>query len=694
MQNRVTGGSAYNYDDRDFTILMSGHSASQTWNFGTVSDTSWVDVGGDTSDMYWTDVVHNSDGTLTISANASGDRPMGGSFDTDITIQLPTIARASTPSAGTNPLTIGSSGASVIINTNRKSSSFTHTVTLSCGSWSTQKTGVGASSSFSVPYSVVGQFGTTSKTATCTITCVTYSGSTNIGTKTATFTLQINTSVDHPNVGTITVQDTNTRTSSVVSSGQMVSGMSTLKATIPLTVSGSYTQLASATVTCGTKSQTYSLSGTSQTITFTFNGVTSSNLKVTVKDKRGTSASGTKSWTLLGYSPVRLAASVGRPSATGSTATGKVSGVAYGGTYGSSTNSLTITVQSKLHSASSYGNTETYTQAISGNGQQSYSKSMTFSHSYSYTQQYDFKFTVSDLFSTATYVCRLMQGLPTFSWDESEFCVFGNMHIHDRSNPAIWQNVMSGFEAIMANDGIKNLLDCTASNSTVRGVTFSFDTWGRCTANGTATDGNSYIKTGEFTAPRAMDYILNGCPEGGSGTSYYVQLQDTNGNTLANDYGSGATVSLSYNTTYRVFVIIQSGVTVSNLMFTPQVRDSRLASTAFLRHSPTNRELKANAHKLDYSSAVTPLSTIRTSDWSYTAPSDGQFTSSIISTTRSYVEISINNVKVGAIALTTNSVPQAVPVSYVLSKGDTISFTGITADCHISNSYTHLIPFV
>lgn len=112
IQKRVTGGTAWNADPLDFTISGTGaksdnHSASQSWTYGTVSSTSWTDVGGDTSDMYWSAVKHNDNGTLTMTARARGDRILGGSFDTNISIQLPTITRTYTVSYNAN----GGSGA-------------------------------------------------------------------------------------------------------------------------------------------------------------------------------------------------------------------------------------------------------------------------------------------------------------------------------------------------------------------------------------------------------------------------------------------------------------------------------------------------------------------------------------------------------------------------------------------------------
>lgn len=448
LQKRVTGGSAYQYDPLDFQITGSGakgdsHSATQTWTFGSVSDTSWVDVGGDTSDMYWSSVKHNDDGTLTLTANAEGDRILGGSFDSNITIQLPTIARASKPTITPNPQTWSNTTSNTItVNTNRKSSSFTHTVRCDLWGFQSTKTGVGASTTFDIPYSTLASMPDTYKSFTGSVYTKTYSGATQIGSEVrSTWTVKIDTAIEHAVIGTITIQDTNARTSAVTQDNSVyIANISTLEATIPLTVSGDYTELAQAVVTCGTKSQTYTLSGTSQTITFEFDKVNASSLTVKVTDKRGNSVTSTKSWTLIQYQPVTATATVSRPTATGSVGTGKLTGMAYGGNFGATQNSLTIEVDFKKSDDPDYDplGTETYTLALGQSGFHDYTDSLTFLYSLDYQYQYDIRFTVSDLFSTAVYTAQLMQGLPIISWSEDEVDIWGDLHIHDRTDPTLY----------------------------------------------------------------------------------------------------------------------------------------------------------------------------------------------------------------------------------------------------------------
>ena len=593
LQKRVTGGSAYNYDPLDFEITCTdavggGHSATQAWTFGSVSSTSWEDVGGDDSDMYWSSVDHRADGTLTMTVNAKGDRVLGGTFDTDITIQLPTIARASKPTGSPNPLTIGNSGATLTINTNRKSSSFMHTVKVQCGlwSWTSLARAVGASVTVAIPYSVIAQFLATSKTATATITCTTFSGNTQIGSaQTATVTFQVDSSVDHANIGTITVQDTNARTSAITQDDSIyIANISTLEATIPLTVSGDYTELAQAVVTCGTKSQNYTLSGTSQTITFEFDKVNASSLTVTVKDKRGNSVTATKSWTLIQYQPVTATATVSRPTATGSVGTGKLTGMAYGGNFGATQNSLTIEVDFKKHDDPDYDpqGTETYTLALGQSGFHDYTDSLTFLYTLDYQYQYDIRFTVSDLFSTAVYTAQLMQGLPILSWDVTEVDVWGDLHIHDREDPYKYQNVIDGFDAVLETNGHKNLITMTTPTKTENGVTFTHNgTY--YNVNGTATANAFCNATTDVPMVVGQKYILSGLHdeyvEGMQVVVRYVSNTDIIAIAEEDD------VEFTCPAPCYAYLVVKTGTTVNDKHWYPMIRDARIASETYVRGS-------------------------------------------------------------------------------------------------------------
>lgn len=137
-------------------------------------------------------VSHDADGkkSITIAANAWG--PSGTSYSGLVTkgsktVALDTIARASVPTVSADSVKMG---AKLTITTNRKSGSFTHTLQYKFGGKSgTIATDVGASYAWTVPDLASRCSNATS--GSCTITCVTYNGSTKVGSKAVSVTLKV-----------------------------------------------------------------------------------------------------------------------------------------------------------------------------------------------------------------------------------------------------------------------------------------------------------------------------------------------------------------------------------------------------------------------------------------------------------------------------------------------------------------------
>lgn len=117
-----------------------------------------------------------------------------------------------------------------------------------------------------------------------------------------------------------------------------------------------------------------------------------------------------------------------------------------------------------------------------------------------------------------------------------------------------------------------------AKTATRYGVTFTDNEDGTVTANGTATAIIWFILPGnDFTLPKAS-YSLSGCPVGGSEETYYFGASLYNNDTIVtgstvNDTGYGTTLDTTDKTytSARVFICIQSGVTVDNVTFNPKV---------------------------------------------------------------------------------------------------------------------------
>ena len=248
------------------TFTISGLSASQT----SITGIQFRATSSDRS------------GTLTATSCSS--------------VSIATYFLASTPSAS-NVTT----GSSVTIYTNRNSSSLTHTVSLSVGGTKrVEWTGVGASKAYTIPRSWASYI-TNAASATCTITCTTYNGSSQIGSaKTSTFTITVN-SADIPTISGVSVIPQNTN--AVVNGwGVYLQGYS--KAKVQVTgASGVY----------GSSIKSYKVvynGSTSTTHPYTtpvFDSAGTKSATVYAIDSRGRSSSGyTVNWSVVSYAKPTL----------------------------------------------------------------------------------------------------------------------------------------------------------------------------------------------------------------------------------------------------------------------------------------------------------------------------------------------------------------------------------------------------
>ena len=437
------GSPTYAYGD--WQVLINGTWYSIYTGTFTIpaNDNSWYKVGEKTV----RNIKHNNDGTKNISIGGWFENTGSGTsvmdFDLrDNNLALTTIPRASKASVSPNPLVLSAADNTLNVTTNRADSSFTHTVKVICGTWNSTNTGVGASTAFTIPKSIISQM--TATEMDCSVETTTFNGSTQIGSTTTTpFKVAVDTTQEHAVIGSPVLTDTNSATAAVEASGTFIKGASNLQAVIPISVAGSYTTLASASVSIDGVTQTYTLSGTSGSITFSKTKVTGDTLTITVTDNRGYTVSQTVALTIIPYETVQINTaqiyrcnSNGTASETGTYIHYEVEVKCYKGTFGNTDNALTLSKADKLSTASDYGaesNVDTHT--ASGTGEVgTYTFSGVLGGSYSASGQYDIKFIVRDLFSGSEYVSTLLRGVPTFSASDNRFCVYGELDIHDKND--------------------------------------------------------------------------------------------------------------------------------------------------------------------------------------------------------------------------------------------------------------------
>ena len=322
------------------TLIGEAQVSSLSSSWYTISDTI--------------NAVHYEDGTGRGYAYAEWTgssfpyTPRSGSIATD-TGDLTTIARASVPTA-----TDGYIGSSITISTNKKSPNFTHTLSYSFGSLSEQiATGVVDSYGWTIPTSFYSQIPNASE-GTCTITCTTYQGSTQIGTpKTTTFKAKCDPQECSPTFDYNVVLTDGTATTSLTgSSNILIANYS--EAEIQWTATAKNGASISR-VLLTNFDNTY----TTSPIELYFSDTSSvflNGFDLWCVDSREIAKQLVKTYTIKQWFRPSMSLNVRRTSPTASEVKATFTGSFFNESFGSVSNSLTLTWKYKLKSADSWTN--------------------------------------------------------------------------------------------------------------------------------------------------------------------------------------------------------------------------------------------------------------------------------------------------------------------------------------------------
>ncbi|MDE6021789.1 MAG: hypothetical protein K2H01_12430 [Ruminococcus sp.] len=121
----------------------------------------------------------------------------------------------------------------------------------------------------------------------------------------------------------------------------------------------------------------------------------------------------------------------------------------------------------------------------------------------------------------------------------------------------------------------KNLLKNTAATTTESGVTFTRNSDGSVTCNGTATQ-HIDISINKLKLPPGKTFILTGCPAEGDSSKYFLYVKKSGTTTYYSDVGDSPagyllTTASGPPELYEFGIFIKSGQKVSNLTFYPML---------------------------------------------------------------------------------------------------------------------------
>lgn len=388
----VSTGSSYTINS------SASKSGSLTINGTKYSFTFTASLSGNQTKTLYTKTVtvaHAADGTKTCSFSATCgiNVTLSGTYYGNVTASgngtFDTIARASTISSVTSSVSVNGTNA-VTVNITRVSSSFTHTVVFSFGSYSKTTNDVGTSTSYAIPTSWLNAIpSATSGTAKVIVT--TYSGSTKIGSAVSkNFTLTVPASVV-PTISTVSISETVSGLNAQF--GGFVQSKSKVKVTITAAGALGSTIKAYKTVLDG---KTYT--GSAPT-TGTLGTAGSRTATITVTDSRGRTASTTKTIAVIAYAAPQIntftairANGLGSADDNGTMALARIK---FSISAVSNKNSKSYKVEYRPKSS------DTWTQAATGSVY-AYDSNMLLNINLNTDTSYDLRLSLTDYFGTVT----------------------------------------------------------------------------------------------------------------------------------------------------------------------------------------------------------------------------------------------------------------------------------------------------
>lgn len=436
----LTPSSAYWSSGYPSTLAIYWHDNRENYDrqvasisFNGLSSASDVKTASGTIN-----VTHNDDGTLSGYAYAVFTKGQttstwacnSGSVATPLTA-LTTIARASTPTITPSTFNIGDT---ITINTNRKSTAFTHTLTFYFGTYSYQiATGVTDTITFDtstvanemyqqIPNASAGQGN---------VTVETFNGATSIGNKNVIFEADVTNSNPTYNA---TYQDTNATTIAITNNNQqIIRNNSTLQISITNAQAKNYATLSGLNVVINGTIYTGTLSGTTGTINVgTLNLSSNTQAQVVLTDSRGIKT--VKNLTLIILDWILPTAIIDLQrqnnfySETDINVNAEYSSL-------DSKNTITIKVREKKTTESTYG---AYTTL-----QDNVTTTLTLDNNYSW----DVQVILQDLIGSTTYNLTIDRGIPITFFDRLLRSVGINCFPADNSSLEVGgENIMNRIE--------------------------------------------------------------------------------------------------------------------------------------------------------------------------------------------------------------------------------------------------------
>jgi hypothetical protein len=158
---------------------------------------------------------------------------------------------------------------------------------------------------------------------------------------------------------------------------------------------------------------------------------------------------------------------------------------------------------------------------------------------------------------------------------------------------------------VMGQNGAKNLLPNNATSQVKNGVTFTVNDDGSITVSGTASATAIVELNTEIGLDSTKEYILSGCPSGGSENGYRLDAYEHTAGVggIGNEYGNGIFVRNKSSIVVRIRVGNGTAITTP-ITFKPMLRLASDTDSTYQPYAETNQQLTANKVSWDDYSEV------------------------------------------------------------------------------------------
>ena len=400
----LSAPNAYWSSSYNSTLTIYWHDNRQNTDVYVASiNAKTITLHGSITTSGTINVTHNSDGTLSGYAYAyfkkggtSAYTPNSGGVSTDLTA-LTTIPRSSVPSiVNGNNFNIGDT---ITINTNRKSTAFTHTVTLYFGNYS-YEIATGVTDSCTLDTSTIAsnmyQQIPNANVGEGNITVTTYNGSTLVGTAQCLFYAHV---VNSNPTFDVAYQDTNATTTAITNNNQLIiQNNSTLQVNITNATALNYATLSSVTITILGNLTSATISSATLNIDLGIIDLSSdTDMVITLTDSRGISSSQTLTLQMLQWSLPTAIITLARKNNYYTE-----TDIDVNANYSGLNNENTITIQYRYKKTSDSSYSQYYT--LQDNVQATFNADNTY--------EWNVQVLVQDRLGSTTYNLTLGKGLP------------------------------------------------------------------------------------------------------------------------------------------------------------------------------------------------------------------------------------------------------------------------------------------